>query len=134
MNQLESECYRLHMTKPWLGPDFVRVLIARNPDKPAPRPDKDPYLGDVGGTFDGVRFYEPSMKFWKSHCTRSHPDHGAGCDAQVHWKYLSFENGHAEFWYGNLYEDGTLRLETRKSFRRECAWWTKNSEQFPFRN
>lgn len=119
----ESWAYRMvqiHMDKPWI--DGFRAVLVR-----PLRDGLEDYLGPVAGTWDGDAWYVPSAVFWSAHAETSHPPDGKGCDAAAHSKFLAADAKDPEFGYAALLNDGTLMIEEKDDFGRECAWWKENT-------
>lgn len=110
-----------HMGKPWIS-GFWSVAI--RPTGSGSKSYLDFRIGETGGA-EGDAWYFPSRKWWIAHAKASHPPDGAGCDVDVHTKFLSSEGSVHEFDYATILLDGTMQILGRSDFAEECSWWTR---------
>ena len=110
-----DRCILIHeRAKPWIR-GFRRVLI-----RPL-RKVKREWLGRPV-VIRGQTWHVPTRAFWQVHCKASH-DGGAGCNVEVHTAFLTTTGKNAEFEYGYQTYQGTVVVEQRADFEKECVWW-----------
>jgi len=109
----------VHMATPWIA-NFWSVAIR------AVRLGSESYLDfPIGFAEDGTSWFFPARQWWLAHAQSSHPPSGAGCDVDVHSKFLTSAGSSHEFDYASVFLDGRLAILGRTDFVEECSWWTR---------
>ena len=107
----------VHLDSAWIA-NFWAVAIR------AVRPGSESYLDfPIGFAEDNTSWFFPSRQWWLAHAQSSHSPSGAGCDADVHTKFLSSEGTVHEFDYASVFLDGRLTILGRAEFVEECSFW-----------
>lgn len=114
--QSERMMILYHLTKPWI-PGFQAVVISPL------RTGLDEFLGKRFVDRRGMAWHYPTLAWWKAHAHASHPPDGQGCDVGVHIDFLTINGKNAEFVYGNMGYDNTIKIATPADFKAECEWW-----------
>jgi len=107
-----------HLRKPWV--DGFRITVIS--------PLKDGLDGYLGAEIldDGKRpWFFPSLRWWRSHWTRSHGPDGGGCDVGIHTRFLAHDAEDPEFLYADVAWNGTMSVLGRRDFEAECRAWRR---------